>query len=1090
MEDVEQIGVGLYEDSMTEARKEYNNRINEVKNHKEFKNNMKEFMTEANKNHSFEIVIGDDEDKRLAFTETLRHLYNTRNHDTKVLVKAYNLNDKYRWFTLSDQRNIETNIGHIAGTIDLMTSASDRSPQVANEFLPARYELLFLRRDKRKGDGRSNFQIFKRYDKDEYHVEVVEIDDDYRAAPDGGFFPYINLAPIDLTDYQIFSEVNKKNYKDTCFVYACIQSGVFSKEEIHVLKDTLKTRNFPNNKVYDVAKQFKTHFIIRRIDENVQVKHQMMMKVDTRKKEWAADYKRTVDLLLYKNHYMIYKPIPVTTYYLEHFKELDKEFSGIPIEKRRMIRGLTKEKYPKFQKEDSLPMSIFRKMFELGLFREIKQCEMNILATTEYSDLNDYSELDYDEDLCTKLITKNEKKHDGWSEIYYSDFETNVTVSPHEPYMNVTVFRENEKMHILQFLQPNINGKLLSYLKNGSLIYFHNLKYDACFFMNTPGWQTKVMERSGTVLQIIMTKQMNVRGKTFTKTLTFRNSYSIIPAPLRSFADMFHLDVHKEVMAYKLYTSHNIRREIVSALEFQIQYFSENRDTKSFEEIRSDWKQLIENAKIANAYNEKELTIDIMKYAFYYCKKDCIVLMKGVEKFDDDLSKVFGETKTKMLSVHHYISISSIGYNFAENYGCFEGCYQLSSKPQNFIQRCVSGGRTMTANNRKQYVEGKIQDFDAVSLYPSAMSIMPGVPKGVPKVIPSDILTEELLSFDTFFAEINITKIRCKSKYEYKFGQIFRRNKAGSKLFDNKPINNFYIDKVGFQDLLEYYEFEYEFVRGYYFEDGFNNKINDFITILFNLRLKYKKEHNPLQSTIKLLLNSIYGKSILKAMPTETKCVPREHLFKYIYRNYNYITEVIDEPNVSNVYVKKLKAIDLHYNLPQFGASVLSWSKHIMNQVMCLAEQNGIEIYYQDTDSMHLREDDLPKLADLFQFNYHKQLIGSNMCQFHNDFDGFEGAVGKIYSKKLIALGKKSYLDILVDEKGNEGYHIRMKGVPKQCVINKCKRMGITIEELYERMYNGEAMTFDLLDGSNCFRKTKCYQQTNLPTFNRRVVFH
>jgi hypothetical protein len=36
------------------------------------------------------------------------------------------------------------------------------------------------------------------------------------------------------------------------------------------------------------------------------------------------------------------------------------------------------------------------------------------------------------------------------------------------------------------------------------------------------------------------------------------------------------------------------------------------------------------------------------------------------------------------------------------------------------------------------------------------------------------------------------------------------------------------------------------------------------------------------------------------------------------------------------------------------GAFILSMSKRIMSEVMCLAEDNGIEIYYQDTDSMHI----------------------------------------------------------------------------------------------------------------------------------------
>ena len=161
----------------------------------------------------------------------------------------------------------------------------------------------------------------------------------------------------------------------------------------------------------------------------------------------------------------------------------------------------------------------------------------------------------------------------------------------------------------------------------------------------------------------------------------------------------------------------------------------------------------------------------------------------------------------------------------------------------------------------------------------------------------------------------------------------------------------------------------------------------------------------------------------------------------------------------------------------------------VMNRVMATAEQAGIPIFYQDTDSMHVLEKDVPRIADLFQFKYHQPLIGKNMCQFHNDFDEFEGSQGEIHSRKLIALGKKSYLDILVDEQGNEGYHIRLKGIPKQVILNKCKRMGISVEELFERMHEGESMTFDLLDGSNAFRKSKTFQQTNLPKFARTLRF-
>ena len=149
---------------------------------------------------------------------------------------------------------------------------------------------------------------------------------------------------------------------------------------------------------------------------------------------------------------------------------------------------------------------------------------------------------------------------------------------------------------------------------------------------------------------------------------------------------------------------------------------------------------------------------------------------------------------------------------------------------------------------------------------------MSGIPKGRPQVI-KDVSISNVLSYDYFFVEITINSIKCKSKSPYAFGQLFRVE-DGSKIFDNNPLQSFYVDKRALLDLMEFYDIDYEIIRGYYFNEGFNNKINDLIHQLFELRRRYKSEHNPLQNTIKLLLNSIYGKSILKPTRTEIKCIP------------------------------------------------------------------------------------------------------------------------------------------------------------------------------------------------------------------------
>ena len=88
---------------------------------------------------------------------------------------------------------------------------------------------------------------------------------------------------IDLSVLQIYSEIRPENYRDNCFVYACIQSGVFTKEEIDYLRSYVQTRKLPNSLIKEIAETMRCHFVVKRIDENKDVNHQMLMFIDTRK---------------------------------------------------------------------------------------------------------------------------------------------------------------------------------------------------------------------------------------------------------------------------------------------------------------------------------------------------------------------------------------------------------------------------------------------------------------------------------------------------------------------------------------------------------------------------------------------------------------------------------------------------------------------------------------------------------------------------------------------------------------------------------------------------------------------------------------
>ncbi|ELP89314.1 hypothetical protein EIN_323570 [Entamoeba invadens IP1] len=127
------------------------------------------------------------------------------------------------------------------------------------------------------------------------------------------------------------------------------------------------------------------------------------------------------------------------------------------------------------------------------------------------------------------------------------------------------------------------------------------------------------------------------------------------------------------------------------------------------------------------------------------------------------------------------------------------------------------------------------------------------------------------------------------------------------------------------------------------------------------------------------------------------------------------------------------KPFDDFYVPNLIGVHILSMSKRIMNEVMCLAEDLNIDIYYQDTDSMHIDKNKIELLEQKYKEIYGKTLRGSKLEQFHPNFDELSGYV---YSKESYFLGKKAYIDVLTNEKQKHALHMKMKGIPNNLLEN------------------------------------------------------
>ena len=79
-----------------------------------------------------------------------------------------------------------------------------------------------------------------------------------------------------------------------------------------------------------------------------------------------------------------------------------------------------------------------------------------------------------------------------------------------------------------------------------------------------------------------------------------------------------------------------------------------------------------------------------------------------------------------------------------------------------------------------------------------------------------------------------------------------------------------------------------------------------------------------------------------------------------------------------------------------------------------------------------------------------------------------------IYAKESYFIAKKIYLDVLTDGGDVEDYHIRMKGVSKEAIMDVCrKQFNGDLRKLYAHLYNKGKITFDLTAGKTSFELTK-----------------
>ena len=913
-----------------------------------------------------------------------------------------------------------------------------------------------------------------------------------------------------LERYQIFTSLNNKAFDENCLVYAMRQTNLFTDAVLNNMRTTCYTRYVSKKQLEKFGESYNIKFNVIKYRSDLNRWADITHGKD---KYFGSDKQdaKKINLVLINKHYILNENVEgVSTFYINNYDDIENKCKDKKPDDRfkisRVKNGMYRQDKTKYHEIKSYDLIQFMTSdHNTWTFDDLCHLKNNLYEfnTNEIKDLNNYCDKDF------MQVEKKETKKDNKEiqKIYFADTETDTSGENHVAFCiayaeqdvldnDFNIISENKEIKF-EF-GKNCLDNFLDNVENHALVYFHNLAYDIRQFNKFDITNQHVKGN----------KTMDAQIKHKGKTIYFKDSLSIVSMKLADFPTSFNLDCGiKEMFPYNYYTFENFEKLAIKDSMDKVLGCKGVISEAGNKELKHNWNQQQFEDNLNKLGIAKEGKFDMVEYVKFYCCQDVRILKQGFQKFR---KMCYESLKIDVVNVLTAPSLAN-QYFTREIYEKVPDYYLYGGIVRSFIQKAVYGGRCMTRLNKRWSVNEELADFDAVSLYPSAMKRLYCV-KGKCEVLkPEELDTNYLLThtcaedeqpseekpISTYVVEIQITNINKHLAFPcvvYKDKQTNTNRNDDSEIAIGKTA---VVDNITLEDWVKYNGLECKIIRGYKWTGEKSFLIRDVIQNLHLLRCEYKKTHNPLQLVIKLIMNSAYGKCIQKPITTnlvfkkyQTKKFDKKTkqyvddypLNKFLIKNSSKIIKYT-QVNKNLYAIKVGQQIDDFYTNTLLGVQILSMSKRIMNEVMCTAEDLNIQIYYQDTDSMHIQKNKINDLANEYFKRFNRELIGKNLGQFHNDFD----EVTDGYAYKSVFVGKKMYVDLLKNDKGETGIHYRMKGVNLDCVQLYAEEHNLTVFDVYNKLFNGETLTFDLLKAKPCFKMNDNQTVTNQLDFKRSI---
>ena len=839
------------------------------------------------------------------------------------------------------------------------------------------------------------------------------------------FFDKVNTTKIDLSRYQIYTNEQIKELNgniENCYIHSLQINGIDTS-----ILDSIKLRfqsgaHMPKSDFKEISSTINKKIILSFYDEKEVLRSTTYGTGDV------------INLGIYNNHVFINDKTNYTMYSIKNYDRIKD------IPNFNMIYNSSNRK------------SADKFINSLQLIKLLDDNEHFVKSKIQLSPQQKLN-INLDNIKNEQQLIKENKINSHCKNIWFSDCESFVHTGTHDLYLIGTVSIDNNNVKIFNVCQSSEQKIVWQWLntitKDGTtnaLCYFHNLKYDYNIlekYLNI----SSICQKDGNIY--------NVKMKYKNKEIELRDSYKLLSVPLCQFSNMFNLGLNKlEAISYEYYTKENNNKII---------------DSKVYRDLLKPSDQKIFDEAVKPYLNNGKF--NPLKYYVDYLKNDCLVLKGGLIEMNEIL---LGITDNN-LGAFHKLTISSLTDSFMRLSGVFDGVYELTGNLRAYCGQSAYGGRV---HANESYVgkiinDKPIADFDSVSCYPSAIFRLNheiGLPTGPAQRIDQ----KDLKDWELFHWAIMTVKITKINKIQ-QMPIIAHRGKDSIEYLNEPPVEPVIIDKTTLEDYIRLHDIEYEVLDGIFWNGMPNKKWKNIIYNLFQERLKYKKTNKPLANILKLMLNSAYGKCLIKASTNKTSIIKRttykkvegkwaitneDNIGTYIKNNFNTIKS-IRRINDKQYLVDQI-TIDKSYNRSHIATFVLSMSKRIMNEIFDIANELKQPIFYQDTDSMHLYDESIEVIEQEYKRLYGRELIGKQLGQFHPDFDNPPGFDGYMTSSAFLALGKKSYIDRLACDGIDTGHnHIRLKGITKlgiQHAIEQYEDQGITdgAWQLFKDLARGE----------------------------------